>query len=177
MKLEKHFTISMEKMFKQVSLVSDTHPCVKNEPVLLGNTAPAMPNKTSTSIDTTQEQEDTCKPSADVISVSDSIGSNELICRFFRYSTETIVGFPRRLWLSSFLFWLITLCLKSKKVEAGWCVSSFHSMPSLVNSNGVRWKRMPDRREVFKVYSSSRSTRDVLVCSVTIVPSDPYSPQ
>jgi myb proto-oncogene protein len=59
------------------SLVSDAHPCVKIESVLLDDTAPATPNKTSTSIDTTQEQEDTCKPSADVMSVSDSIGSNE----------------------------------------------------------------------------------------------------
>ncbi|KAJ6374891.1 hypothetical protein OIU78_030387 [Salix suchowensis] len=36
-----------------------------------------LDNKTSASIDTTQEQEDNCKPSAGVMSVSDSIGSNE----------------------------------------------------------------------------------------------------
>ncbi|KAB5525471.1 hypothetical protein DKX38_023220 [Salix brachista] len=54
-------------------------------------------NKTSASIDTTQEQEDNCKPSADVMSVSD-FHRFQRICRFFRYSTETVVGFPRRQW-------------------------------------------------------------------------------
>ncbi|KAJ6417679.1 hypothetical protein OIU84_001122 [Salix udensis] len=76
------------------SIVSDTPLSIKNEPVLLDDTVSPMPSKTTTFIDTTQEQEeDTCKPNEDVMTVSDSIGSNE-----FADSTDTalklLLDFP-----------------------------------------------------------------------------------
>ncbi|KAF9672017.1 hypothetical protein SADUNF_Sadunf12G0110500 [Salix dunnii] len=75
------------------SIVSDTPLSIKNEPVLLDDTVSPVPSKTTTFIDTTQEQEDTCKPNEDVMTVSDSIGSNE-----FADSTDTalklLLDFP-----------------------------------------------------------------------------------
>ncbi|KAJ6672070.1 MYB FAMILY TRANSCRIPTION FACTOR [Salix viminalis] len=76
------------------SIVSDTPLSIKNEPVLLDDTVSPMPSKTTTVIDTTQgQEEDTCKPNEDVMTVSDSIGSNE-----FADSTDTalklLLDFP-----------------------------------------------------------------------------------
>ncbi|KAG6753514.1 hypothetical protein POTOM_043583 [Populus tomentosa] len=75
------------------SLVSDTPPAIKNESVFLADTVSPKPFKTNTFIDTTQEQEDTCKPNEDMMTVSDSIGSNE-----FADSTDTelklLLDFP-----------------------------------------------------------------------------------
>lgn len=88
------FRITEEKYGKTCeSLVSDTPPSIKNESVFLDDTVSPKPFKTTTFMDTTQEQEDTCKPNEEVMTVSDSIGSNE-----FADSTDTalklLLDFP-----------------------------------------------------------------------------------